>query len=130
MPRDNVYVEEPRNTSMCPILINGQQGQYKPWATQDFDGLAARLPEIHEGAGKWIQTFEQKTAGCVSAIGDIKALLAKCVGGTKLNELLNDAGLRIATDNIRRDKMTFAPFRKSTWTTIHREYPCRLTRRC
>ncbi|XP_073724422.1 uncharacterized protein [Misgurnus anguillicaudatus] len=126
MPRDNVYVEEPRNTSMCLILINGQQGQYIHWAMQDFDGLGARLPEIHEGAGKWIQIFEQKTAGCVSAIGDIMALLAKCVGGTKLNELLNDAGLRIAIDNIRRDKMTFAPFRKSTWTTIHREYPMQI----
>nr|XP_055049597.1 uncharacterized protein LOC129435167 [Misgurnus anguillicaudatus] len=111
---------------MCLILINGQQGQCKPWATQDFDGLAARLPEIHEGAGKWIQILEQKTAECVLAIRDIKALLAKCVGGTKLNELLNDVGLRIAIDNIRRDKMTFAPFRKSTWTTIHREYPMQI----
>ncbi len=51
----------------CPILIKQGHAQYIPWAGQDLDTLVSRLPDIHEGAGKWIRTFEEendwKTSG-------------------------------------------------------------------
>ncbi len=37
--------------------------------------------DIHEGAGKWIKVFEEETMGKLLAVGDIKALLAKIMGG-------------------------------------------------
>lgn len=48
--------------------------------------------------------------GRILAIGDIKALLAMCVSRSKLNELLADAGLRLAIDNIARDGVAFDPY--------------------
>ncbi len=74
--------------AQLPILIKGTQGQYVPWATQDLDGLVTRLPDIHEGAGKWIKMFEEETMGKLLAVGDIKALLAKTIGGAKMKEIL------------------------------------------
>lgn len=79
-----------------PVLIKGTQGQYVPWATQDLEGLIARLPDVHEGAGKWIQTSEEETIGKLLAVGDIKAILAKILGGTKLEEILQASDLERA----------------------------------
>lgn len=50
--------------------------------------MVTRLPDIHEGAGKWIRVFEEETMGKLLAVGDIKALLAKTVGGAKMEEIL------------------------------------------
>ena len=61
----------------CPILIKGDQGHYIPWATQDLEGLVVHLPDLHEGAGKWIRIFEDYTMGKLLSVGDIKALLAR-----------------------------------------------------
>ena len=57
-----------------PILIKGTQGHYVPWQTLDVAGLAARLPDIHEGAIKWIRAFKEETVGKLFAVGDIKAV--------------------------------------------------------
>ncbi|MGL5036159.1 MAG: hypothetical protein ACRC6F_00130, partial [Aeromonas sp.] len=54
-----------------PILIKGAQAQYVPWASQDLDGLVARLPSLDEGAGKWIRLLEEETTGKLLALGDI-----------------------------------------------------------
>ncbi len=40
--------------AQLPILIKGTQVQYVPWASQDLEGLVTHLPDIHEGAEKWI----------------------------------------------------------------------------
>ncbi|KAI2645824.1 Soluble guanylate cyclase gcy-37 [Labeo rohita] len=49
----------------------------------DLEGLVTRLPDVHEEAGKWIRVFEEETMGKLLAVGDIKALLAKIIGGSK-----------------------------------------------
>ncbi len=82
-----------------PILIKGAQGQYVPWASQDLEGLVTRLPDIHEGAGKWIKVFEEETMGKLLAVGDIKALLAKTIGGAKMEEILQTSNLNRAVDS-------------------------------
>ncbi len=46
--------------AQLPILIKGTQGQYVPWASQDLEGLVTHLPDIHEGAGKWIKVLKKK----------------------------------------------------------------------
>ena len=55
-----------------PILIKGARGQYVPWATQDLEGLVNRLPNIHEGAGKWIKVLEEETSGKLLSVIDMK----------------------------------------------------------
>ena len=41
-----------------PILIKGDQVQYVPWGSLDLEGLIHKLPNINDGAAKWIRTFE------------------------------------------------------------------------
>ncbi len=77
----------------CPILIKQGHAQYIPWASQYLDTLVSRLPDIHEGAGKWIRTFEEETTGKLLALGDIKSLLAKCLGASMMNDILKHSGL-------------------------------------
>lgn len=52
-PVNQVPILRGKNKQL-PILIKGEQAQYVPWAGQDLEGLVTRLPDIHEGAGKWI----------------------------------------------------------------------------
>ncbi|KAI2651231.1 Retrovirus-related Pol polyprotein from transposon TNT 1-94 [Labeo rohita] len=93
--------EQPRTE--CPILIKQGHAQYIPWASQDLDTLVSHLPDIHEGAGKWIRTFEEETTGKLLALGDIKALLAKCLGASKMNDVLKQSGLLQAVDRPQAD---------------------------
>ncbi len=75
--------------AQLPILIKGAQEQYVPWASQDLEGLVTRLSDIHEGIGKWIKVFEEETMDKRLAVGDIEALLAKIMGGAKMEEILH-----------------------------------------
>ncbi len=70
-------------TLAAQLLIKGTRGQYVPWASQDLEGLVRHRPDIHEGAGKWLKVFEE-TMGNLLAVGDIKALLEKTIGGAKM----------------------------------------------
>ncbi|KAI2647267.1 Glutamate--tRNA ligase [Labeo rohita] len=97
--------EQPRTE--CPILIKQGHAQYIPWASQDLDTLVSRLPDIHEGAGKWIRTFEEETTGKLLALGDIKALLAKCLGASKMNDVLKQSGLLQAVDRPQAGGVSF-----------------------
>ncbi|KAL0147589.1 hypothetical protein M9458_057095 [Cirrhinus mrigala] len=107
----------------CPILIKQGHAQYIPWASQDLDTLVSRLPDIHEGAGKWIRTFEEETTGKLLALGDIKALLAKCLGASKMNDVLKQSGLLQAVDRPQADGVSFDKHRRDIWKTLRAEYP-------
>ncbi|XP_067255976.1 involucrin-like [Chanodichthys erythropterus] len=115
-----------KKSKQLPILIKGEQAQYVPWAGQDLEGLVARLPDIHEGAGKWIRLLEAETIGKILAIGDIKALLAKSVGGAKTNEILEDAGLKSAVGGTRKDATTFDQYRSMIWRVLRKHYPTQM----
>ncbi len=107
----------------CPILIKQGHAQYIPWAGQDLDTLVSRLPDIHEGAGKWIRTFEEETTGKLLALGDIKALLAKCLGASKMNDILKQSSLLQAVDRPQADGVSFDKHRRDIWLTLRTEYP-------
>ncbi len=112
--------------AQLPILIKGAQGQYVPWASQDLEGLVTRLPDIHEGAGKWIKVFKEETMGKLLAVGDIKALLAKIMGGAKMEEILQASNLDRAVDSHYMDGTVFDAFRSAVWQALRAEYPIRL----
>ncbi|XP_026080498.1 uncharacterized protein LOC113057344 isoform X2 [Carassius auratus] len=112
--------------AQLPILIKGEQGQYVPWASQDLEGLVTRLPDIHEGAGKFIKVFEEETMGKLLAVGDVKALLAKILGGTKMDEILLTTTLNRAVNSHNMDGIVFDAFRPAVWQALRAEYPIRL----
>ena len=112
--------------AQLPILIKGEQGQYVPWASQDLEGLVTRLPDIHEGAGKFIKVFEEETMGKLLAVGDVKALLAKIIGGTKMDEILLTTTLNRAVNSHNMDGIVFDAFRPAVWQALRAEYPIRL----
>ncbi len=92
-------------------------------AGQDLDTLVSRLPDIHEGAGKWIKTFEEETVGKLLALGDIKALLEKCLGASKMNDILKESSLLQAVDRPQEDGISFDKHRHNIWMTLRAEYP-------
>ncbi len=109
-----------------PILIKGTQGQYVPWASQDLEGLVTCLTDIHVGAGKWIKVFEEETMGKLLAVGDIKALLAKIIGGAKMKEILQVSNVKRAVDSHYMDGTVFDAFHPAVWQALRGEYPIRL----
>ncbi len=97
-----------------------------PWASQDLEGLVTHLPDIHKGAGKWIKVFEEETVGKLFAVGDIKALLAKIMGGAKMEEILQASNLNRAVDSHYMDGTVFDAYRPAVWQALRAEYPIRL----
>ena len=110
--------------SMFPIIEKGQgQNQYVPWSFADMIGLASRLPEITDGAGKWITAVEESTAGLRLAIGDIKALLMHVAGKHITDEILDNAGLAMAARGHTVDSVGFDGHRPRVWEHLRRHYP-------
>ncbi len=97
-----------------------------PWASQELKGLVTRLPDIHEGAGKWIKVFGEETMGKLLAVGDIKALLAKTIGGAKMEEILQTSNLNRAVDSHYMDGTVFDAYCPAVWQALRAEYPIRL----
>ena len=53
----------------------------------DMVGLAGRLPDLTEGANKWITKLEENAAGVKLALGDVKALLMHVAGKQMTEEI-------------------------------------------
>lgn len=50
------------------------------------------LPNIHEGASRWIRDFEERTQGKKLAVGGIKAILARMIGRDEAIRIILHAG--------------------------------------
>eukprot|EP00064_Thunnus_orientalis_P023754 superscaffoldBa00009313_g24013 len=76
-----------------PLVTKGrnQIPQYTLWSFCDMIGLAGRLPDLNEGANKWITALEESTAGVTLALGDIKALLMHMAGTAATEEVFKGA---------------------------------------
>lgn len=105
-----------------PILVRGEQAHYVPWGSQDLEGLISRLPNINSGASKWIRMFEEYTVGKLLAVGDLKALLARVLGISKMEGVLQNGGLMHLLDD-GLDGTTFDTYRSNTWAALRSEYP-------
>lgn len=105
------------------ILIKGEQGHYIPWAAQDMEGLVFRLPDLHEGAGKWIRTFEEYTMGKLVVVGDIKALLGRVTSVQKLREIMQDGAINGTDWEVTKDGLMFDRYRPAVWRALRAAYP-------
>ena len=77
---------------------------------------------INDGAGKWIRTFEEYTAGRLLAIGEIKALLVRVLGISKMESMVENRGLNRWLGKAM-DGTTFDPYRTAAWGALRTEYP-------
>ncbi|KAJ8356711.1 hypothetical protein SKAU_G00195050 [Synaphobranchus kaupii] len=89
-------------------------------------GLVERLPDIHEGAGKWIRAIEEETMGKLLAVGDLKALLARLLGMARMEEVLMKSGLQAAVNTPYLDGASFDQFRPAMWRTLREDYPTKI----
>lgn len=79
---------------MCPICVKPRGAQkYVPLSFCDMIGLADRVPDLTEGASRWLTALEVKTAGLTLALGDIKALLIHISGKHTAEEIFVGAEL-------------------------------------
>lgn len=108
-----------------PILIKGTQTHYIPWQTTDLAGLISKLPEVHEGAGKWIRAFEEETVGKLLALGDIKAVWAQTMGAPTMEDLLKHSGKSWML-NPMADGIEFNAYRPALWQALRAQYPSRI----
>ena len=110
--------------TLCPLITKAQgQTQYVPWSFMDMVGLASRLPDLHEGANKWITALEESTAGVKLALGDIKALLMHIAGKHITEEILLAAQLPTLVAGNRADDVGFGGFRNQVWAELRKQYP-------
>ena len=72
-------------------------------------------------AAKWIRTFEELTVGNLMAVGDLKALLARVLGLSKLESVPRNGGLDVM--DVMHDGITLDCYRAAMWTTLRREFP-------
>lgn len=107
------------------MVTKGQNNiqQYTPWSFCDMVGLAARLPDLNEGANKWITALEENTAGIILALGDIKALLMHVTGKSTTEDIFHGAQLSGAVTGNRADAVGFNGHRNQVWAELRKQYP-------
>ncbi|CAI5692236.1 unnamed protein product [Oreochromis niloticus] len=115
--------DEGYGAPMCPIMKKGGVSTYVPWSFMDMVGLAERLPDLSQGAGKWITALEESTAGVTLALGDIKALLMKVVGKHATVNIFENAKLgRVCQSNLL-DDVNMGMHRTVLWEALRKQYP-------
>ncbi|KAF7689310.1 hypothetical protein HF521_012663 [Silurus meridionalis] len=106
-----------------PVIIKGTESVYTPWSFMDLTGLINRLPNICEGAQRWITRFEEQTMGQMLAMGDIKAILTQSLGKAKMIKILDQAQLGDVGKDQKYDLWTFGAKRKDVWNALRSAYP-------
>ncbi|KAJ8342668.1 hypothetical protein SKAU_G00325960 [Synaphobranchus kaupii] len=91
-----------------------------------MQGLVERLPDIHEGAGKWTRALEEETMGKLLVVGDQKALLARLLGMAQMEDVLAESGLQAAVNTPYLDGASFDQFRPAMWRTLREDYPTKI----
>jgi len=112
--------------SQCPIIIKGGNLQYIPWAGRDLPNLIDDLPNIMDGAGRWIRQLEAGMMGKKMALGDLKALITKVLGMDKMIETLRAAGIPEAAHDPDVDGAPMDQYRGEIWRALRNMYPNRV----
>lgn len=123
--RPAIHKPDRYQAGQFPILVKGASAHYIPWQTLDLTGLVARLPDIHEGASKWIRAFEEETVGKMLALGDIKAIWAQSFGTPAMEVLFKRCRHGWMLEP-RADGTEFNAYRAELWAALRGEYPARV----
>ncbi|KAK0136618.1 hypothetical protein N1851_027221 [Merluccius polli] len=107
---------------MAPLveLGPGAGTRYAAWTHRDKKALEEDLPPLDEGTGKWIRTFEKKTAGEALCMGDVRSILTS----VSTWEVLKDVEKKAGTDRLP-DNQEFDPVRNDFWIQLWAKHPAK-----
>ena len=108
---------------ICPVIIRGQNLEYKPWQSTDMSNILEKLPTLQDGAYPWISKLEEITVGTHLAMGDVKRLLANLLGITGMDEILQKAGLDRYVGTAANDSELFAASRGQVCRALKDTFP-------
>ncbi|XP_020320858.1 uncharacterized protein LOC109873633 [Oncorhynchus kisutch] len=109
-----------RSANMMPLRETpGGETVYKHWAHRDLQTLIDSLPLPEESGCRWVKAFDSFTAADELTIGDMTAVMNRCMGDQECRELMTTGGLW----GISSVGTPFDPYRNGTWTAIGRKYP-------
>ncbi|XP_027855309.1 uncharacterized protein LOC114133520 [Xiphophorus couchianus] len=104
-------------SKQLPIILKGDVAQF---ASMDLIRLVSRLPDIHDGAEKWIRVLEEETVGKILALGDIKAIFAKVLGTATMQNVLKNHPWMLQE---RADGIEFNVGQTAIWAALRAEFP-------
>jgi len=108
---------------MFPVIVRGQNLEYKPLQSTDMSNILEKLPIIQDGAHPWIAKLEEIMIGSQPAMGDIKRLLANLVGVHGMGEILQKAGLMRYVGTAVNDSELFAASRGRLCRALKETFP-------
>ncbi|XP_047446550.1 uncharacterized protein LOC125011393 isoform X3 [Mugil cephalus] len=114
--------KEKKPGKMCPVVIRGQNLEYKPWQSTDISDILEKLPTLQDGAHPWISKLEEIMVGTQAAVGDIKRLLANILGVPAMGEILQRAGLNCYVETAVNDSELLAN-RGRVWRALKDTFP-------
>ncbi|XP_047430696.1 uncharacterized protein LOC124999740 [Mugil cephalus] len=115
--------EKKKPGKMCPVVIRGQNLEYKPWQSTDMSDILEKLPTLQDGAHPWISKLEEIMVGTQAAVGDIKRFLANILGVPAMGEILQRAGLNRYVETAVNDSELFAANRGRVWRALKDTFP-------
>lgn len=82
------------------VVTSGGQMKYKPYGVGDVNALTDLLPPITDGGAGCLKEFDRATTRVQLALGDFRAVVARCVKGTALDDTEKLAGTAMVVDSI------------------------------
>ncbi|XP_062418295.1 uncharacterized protein LOC134129055 [Pungitius pungitius] len=87
---------------MYPLFMSSRGvNKYKPWSLGDVSALVAQMPAPSEGGDKWLKQLDTLTNGHTLALGDFRAVAARCMTAHDLADVENRAGVTRQADDDR-----------------------------
>lgn len=85
-----------------PLIQAGSSNtmQYRPFPIGDVQALVDKLPPVAEGGSLWLSQLDKLTAGQKLALGDFRAVISRCLTGSDVRDLEEDAGTNKDRDDI------------------------------
>lgn len=81
------------------VATSGGQLKYRPYRVGDVNALINLLPPKTDGGAGWLREFDRATTGVQLALGDFRAVVARCVKGTALDDIEKMAGTALMVDS-------------------------------
>lgn len=84
-------------------MLQGTGGfgeKYKPWSLGVVQAVVEKMPPVADGGGLWLDQLDKLTAGQKLALGDWRAVAARCLPGHVMREIEREGRLEDVPDEI------------------------------
>ena len=79
--------------------VPGQPDRYKPFSIGDMQALVDKLLPVVEGGNMWLNKLDSLTAGQRLAMGDFRAVGARCMTGSDMRDIETEAKTTTVKDD-------------------------------